>query len=275
VKEVKKILGERYGIAGKGGKNSDAAVPKVIVLGNPEWKPSLMGLVANTVAEEYGCPVYIWGRDGDGVLKGSCRSDGFTDLVALMQAVQDDSLKPIEGQTSDPVPAFIQFGGHAMSGGFAVAHAQVHTLQEKFDAAVDRLAKVDKGSPEILVDKELLLSDVNWGTWSAIEKLAPFGVGNPKPLFMFRNVAPRGVKLFGKEKNHLELAFEFGADDYFDKATKVNAIGFFCSPSDWRESLGRDIAPGEPITLIGTMEKSMFGGRKELRLRIVDIIKAN
>jgi single-stranded-DNA-specific exonuclease len=262
VKEVKKILQKRFG-AGK-----DAALPKVIVLGNPEWKPSLLGLVANTVAEEYNCPVYLWGRDGDGILKGSCRSDGYTDLVALMQAVQDDSTAKDTAE-----PAFIQFGGHAMSGGFAVAHAQVHTLQEKFDRAVERLAKVQKGLPEILVDKELGLADVNWTTWGVIEKLAPFGVGNPKPLFMFRNVSPSQVRQFGKEKNHLELIFENRAEDYFAKNMRVPAIGFFCAVSDWKENLGRDIAPDEPITLIATMEKSMFGGRKELRLRIIDIIK--
>ncbi|MEI6057389.1 MAG: single-stranded-DNA-specific exonuclease RecJ [bacterium] len=270
VKEVKKILTERYG-TGK-----DAHIPKVIVLGNPEWKPSLLGLVANTVAEEYNCPVYLWGRDGDGVLKGSCRSDGYTDLVALMQEVQDASLVPgaaIAGLAAAPVPAFIQFGGHAMSGGFAVAHAQVHTLQEQFDRAVDRLAKVQKGSPEILIDKELTLADVNWGTWSTIEKLAPFGVGNPKPLFMFRNVSPTQVKQFGKEKNHLELIFENRAEDYFANHMRVPAIGFFCTVADWKESLDRDVVPNEPVTLIATMEKSMFGGRKELRLRIVDIIK--
>lgn len=272
VKEVKKILHERFGVeaggvgtTGSGAKN--ALAPKVIVLGNPEWKPSLLGLVANNVAEEYNCPVYLWGRDGDGILKGSCRSDGYTDLVALMQAVQDAS--PASAQT------FIQFGGHAMSGGFAVAQPQVHTLQEKFDQAVERLAKVEKGSPEILVDKELALTDVNWTTWGVLEKLAPFGVGNPKPLFMFRNVSPRNVKLFGKEKNHLELMFESGAGDYFSNAVRVPAIGFFMTPADWKESLGRDIVPDEPITLIATIEKSMFAGRKELRLRIIDIIKAD
>ncbi len=262
VKEAKKIIHERFGAAGSHEKNADTHAPKVIVLGNPEWKPSLLGLVANTVAEEYSCPVYLWGRDGDGVLKGSCRSDGYTDLVALMQAVQDET------------PTFIQFGGHAMSGGFSVAHANVHDLQARFDAAVERLAKVKKGPPEILVDKELLLSDVNWGTWNMIEKLAPFGVGNPKPLFMFRNVSPRGVKQFGKEKNHLELVFEVGETNYFNTPSKIPAIGFFMTTSDWEESLGRDVVPNEPITLIATMEKSMFAGRKELRLRIVDIIKA-
>lgn len=161
-----------------------------------------------------------------------------------------------------------------MSGGFAVARSQVHTLQEKFDWAFERLAKVKKGAPEILVDKELLLTDVNWTTWGAIEKLAPFGVGNPKPLFMFRNVSPSQVRQFGKEKNHLELVFENRAEDYFVNRFRVPAIGFFMTADDWKDSLGRDIAPSEPITLIATMEKSMFGGRKELRLRIVDIIKA-
>jgi len=66
VKEVKKIIKERY-----------TENPRnVIVAGNPEWKPSLVGLVANICAEEFSKPVFLWGRDGDGVIKGSCRSGG-------------------------------------------------------------------------------------------------------------------------------------------------------------------------------------------------------
>ncbi|MFA6898308.1 MAG: DHH family phosphoesterase, partial [Candidatus Paceibacterota bacterium] len=65
VKEMKHAVAERYA-------NRDK---KVIVLGNPNWRPSLLGLAANTLAEEHSCPVFLWGRDGENVIKGSCRSD--------------------------------------------------------------------------------------------------------------------------------------------------------------------------------------------------------
>ena len=78
-KEVKRKLEERYG----------KDLPPVIVLGNPDWRPSLLGLVANTCTEEYDRPAFLWGRDGDNIIKGSCRSEGRTNVVELMRAVPE------------------------------------------------------------------------------------------------------------------------------------------------------------------------------------------
>ncbi len=86
---------------------------------------------------------------------------------------------------------------------------------------------------------------------------------------VFRNVAPNDVKLFGKEKNHLELSF----GDMFSHQP-VKAIGFFMTAESWEEKLGagRKLAANIPLSLVATFEKSMFRGRPELRLRIVDIL---
>lgn len=245
VKEVKHIIRERY----------DNAPVGAIVAGNPEWRPSLVGLAANTCAEEYRRPVFLWGRDGDGVIKGSCRSDGVTDLVELMRGT--------------PEGTFIQFGGHAQSGGFAVADDAIHTLEERINASFKKggggLSGEQGAVREIFVDAELPLDRVTWETYRSIEKLAPFGTGNPKPVFIFKDVAPTIVKTFGKTANHTELLFE-------QKNGKLSAIGFFKNPEHWKEELGRELKPGTPLTLVATFEKSMFRGRPELRLRIVDIV---
>ncbi len=245
VKEIKKIIKERWG------ESSGEAMPRVIFLGNPDWKPALLGLVANNFADEYNRPVYFWGRDGDGVIKGSCRSDGETDLVGLMQAVEDEYPK-----------TFIQFGGHAMSGGFSVSPENIHTVSQKMNDVFAKLQAEERVAPVILVDKELSLSDVTWAMHRNIDKLSPFGVGNPKPLFMFRSVVPESVSQFGKTKNHLKLKFK-----------NTEAIGFFMTAADWYEKLGGDVVAGTPITLIAHFEKSVFRGKTELRLRIVDIEK--
>jgi single-stranded-DNA-specific exonuclease len=57
---------------------------ELIVLGDPRWRPGLLGLTANSIMETYRCPVFLWGREGDGTLKGSCRSDGSVNVVELM-----------------------------------------------------------------------------------------------------------------------------------------------------------------------------------------------
>ena len=249
VDHLDKINNERKGIVAAMVKEAKSHLKNredsgVIVLGNPEWKPSLLGLVANTLAEEFVKPVFLWGRDGDGVIKGSCRSDGVTDLVGLMKNTPDTT--------------FLQFGGHAFSGGFSVDNKKIHTLGELLNTAFAQL-KSEKKVVEYLVDAELTLDRIDRETFKSIDLLSPFGVANEKPLFMFRNVTPTTIKSFGKEKNHLELIFTH-------KLRNISAISFFSTPEDW------GMKENVPLTLIAHIEKSMFRAREEIRLRIVDIL---
>jgi single-stranded-DNA-specific exonuclease len=237
VKEVKKHVIERYG----------AKPEKVIVIGNPEWRPSLLGLAANTCSEEYGTPVFLWGRDGDGVIKGSCRAAGTVHLLKLMQGV--------------PEGIFLQYGGHAESGGFSVSAQAIHNLERNLSEVFEKI-RGEKLEDIEHVDMELSPDDINYDTYRTIEKLAPYGTGNPKPVIMLRDIPLAGVKMFGKEGNHLEVSF------LKSSGRAVTAIGFFMSP----ENFPKKPEAGKVISLVGTMEKSMFRGRPELRLRIIDIL---
>ena len=238
VKEIKKHLIERA---------EHFAGQKVIVMGNPLWRPALLGLAANTIAEEYNKPVFLWGREEGKDIKGSCRSDGVTHLVKLMDNLKDH---------------FIEYGGHAFSGGFAVHAEKIHTFEDALHQSMITLGNEAAIAEPLYVEAKLQLEDVSWRVQEMIDRLAPFGKDNPKPLFMFENVSPTDVKLFGKTKDHLELTF------YTQNKKKVRAIGFFMKPEDF------EIVPkqGIPMTLIGTIEKSYFGGSQEIRLRVVDII---
>ncbi len=251
VKEVKKIIRER---------NADNP-RNVIVVGNPQWRPSLLGLVANSLAEEFNKPAFLWGRDGDGVIKGSCRSGGTVSVVDIMNKV--------------PAGVILQYGGHSASGGFAISNEKIHYLDDELNSAFDILQKDFSDSKANItpdyIDMEMRLDEVNWDTYGDIEKLAPFGTGNPKPLFIFKNIKIVAMKGFGKEKNHLQLTFKK------DNGQIVNAIGFFMKAEQFKvkdknTDEEREIKADDTIDLIATMEKSMFGGRVELRLRIVDIV---
>ena len=170
VKEVRKIMKERYAEGGDGER-------KVIVIGNPEWKPSLLGLVANSLVDDHSCPVFLWGRDGSNILKGSCRGDGQVGILDLMNEVE--------------AGIFIEYGGHNMSGGFSVIQEKVHLLEEKLQLAYEKVTKISR----ILLDEnkredmKLTFDEVTADNYRLIEKLAPYGTGNPKPLFLFENSA--------------------------------------------------------------------------------------
>jgi single-stranded-DNA-specific exonuclease len=220
----------------------------VLVFGNPEWKPSLLGLVANSFSDEHNRPTFFWGREGvngTSVIKGSCRSGDGTDVVELMEKVKD---------------ILLEYGGHKGAGGFSVSEENIHFLEDRLNEAYIKLKK-DKILEDILVDKKLSIDDVNWDTWQTIEKFAPFGFENPKPLFLFENIEIFNTKLFGKESNHLELKFKNG------KGKDVTAIAFFQNG----EKFSVPVKLGNKINLVATLEKSQFRNFPELRLRIVDI----
>src|SRR3989344_499182 len=231
VKEAKSRLAGRSEIA------------DVIVIGNPEWRPALLGLVANSLVEEYQRPTFVWGRSGDGTLKGSCRSYNGYDLFALMSATSD---------------VFVEFGGHTGAGGFSVTLESLTTLEERLSKA---LSSLEAGLPSTDISLlDINLNDIGENLWNMISQFAPFGMGNKKPIFKIPKAEIKSVKKFGKESNHLEVIFNSG-----DK--EVKAISFFSSP----DSYSPPLTPGASISLLANLEKSYFRNRPELRLRIVDI----
>ena len=250
VKEVKKTVHERHGA-------DSGAIPSVIVLGNPAWRPSLLGLAANSCAEEFDRPVFLWGRDGDNAIKGSCRSEGRTHVVELMRAV--------------PVGVFSQFGGHKHSGGFAVANESIHYLEQRLNEAAEKVrnskseipnkSEIQNSNDENIIDMELSIDQIDYNLFNDIDKLAPFGIGNPKPVFLFRNAVPQSVRIFGKGYDHIEIIFKKSGGQ------KIPAISFFGAGESWTKL----ISIGKPVDLIASVEKSMFKGRPELRLRVVDV----
>ena len=235
-KEVKAIIRERYADSPK----------EVIVMGNPKWKPTILGLVANALMNDHARPVFLWGRETGTVLKGSCRSDGSVDVTALMSEARE---------------YFHEYGGHALSGGFSVVQEKVHLLEDALNVAYHKV-KTAFVAPVVYADARLSVDEVTEQLYAEVERLSPFGVSNPKPIFLFESVLPNAVKNFGKQKNHLELSFKKQTGGV------VKAIGFFMAADDFKE-----LTSGKPFSLVATLEKSYFRNMPELRLRIVDIVE--
>ena len=236
MKETKKMLTHRE-------------LKSVIVIGNPTWRLGVLGIVASNICEEYARPVFVWGREESNCIKGSCRSDGSVNVVELMTSVREE--------------LFINAGGHELAGGFSISHDNIHTLEDELALAYEKVKHGGlRNGKELPIDASLSLDEVTWNTYGEVERLAPFGIGNHKPTFLFENIKIEGVRHFGKEKNHLGLDFKnSGGRD-------VSAIGFFMDGDSFP---GISVAESERITLVATLEKSLFRGRRELRLRIVEI----
>ncbi len=229
---------------------------EVIVVGNPDWRVGVLGLVAGKISDEYQKPVFVWGKDENDCIKGSCRSDGSVSVVELMIAARE---------------SFLDFGGHENAGGFTAQNDKIHFLEEALSANFKKM-KITSPQPSPYKGEggmQLSLSDVNMKNWREIDRMAPFGLGNPKPIFLFENVKIEKIKKFGKNGSgeHLEITFS-DPMSRFDLDIKIKAISFFSGLDSFKNTLSE----GLKINLLATFDLSRFRGREELRLRIEDII---
>jgi len=212
-------------------------LPEVIVAGNPDWQPSLVGLVANSVMEEFGRPAFIWGRDEKGVLKGSCRGNGSLDVVALMRVAEQ---------------SLLEYGGHERSGGFSVSHETIHTLEQVLNEARQHVTTT-AGDQVQTHDAELPLTDVTWRTYRLVQQLAPFGVDNPKPIFKICDAQMGEPEVFGKAKNHVATPLL-----HPEKNISIRAYRFFATPEM--------ITKTHATSISGNLEKAWRGRGVEVRL---------
>jgi single-stranded-DNA-specific exonuclease len=219
--------------------------PEVIVEGDPGWVMGVLGLTASRIMEKYHCPVFLWGQTSGGkelLVKGSARAEN-VNLVDLMNALPKDLL--------------LEFGGHARSAGFSLERDRVGEFKAELLKAF-RAVKRPEQEDVLWLDKELDLGEVDWDLLETVEKFRPFGAGNPPPLFLFRDLPVFNVKMFGNGGIHLRL-------DFKGKDGLISAIGFFMPNGDL------NIKQGDKIDLAASIERNIYNGNNELRLRIVDL----
>lgn len=215
----------------------------VIAYGNPNWQPSLMGLVCSKIADEHLKPVFLWGR-GDGTeLKGSCRSYGDVNVHELLHKLGDDF--------------FDQYGGHEAAGGFVIKADKVALLE---DTLAEHMGDVEKNEQTYLCDMNISVNEITPSLVDSIQKLEPYGMANPKPLFVIEGVVD-DFRNFGSAQNHFEISF------IRDTGEKIRAIVFFKTNESFK-----NISQGENIKIVGHIENNFFAGRNTLQIKLVDIL---
>ncbi|MBI5405610.1 single-stranded-DNA-specific exonuclease RecJ [Candidatus Kaiserbacteria bacterium] len=226
-------------------------IRSVIALGDPEWRPALLGLVANTIAEEYERPVFLWGREWSMSLKGSVRSGGATHILELMQAAEN---------------VFAQFGGHRAAGGFTVQDTEVFFLEDRLVEAYARITAGEK-SVDVLAERAdavLVPEEVTLSFLAKIERLSPFGMDNPKPVFLLRDVFVREISRFGKAEEHLKLKI-----DSREGNRSIDVVTFFVKGPVARTA--QELAQGSRAHILAHLERDTFSRGNPVRLRLLDI----
>jgi single-stranded-DNA-specific exonuclease len=145
----------------------DVGAHNVLVVGGDGWHRGVIGIVASKLVDAYHKPAIVLSFDGDEV-HGSCRSIPAFDMLGGLEACAD---------------VLGRFGGHRQAAGLSLSRADVAEFRRRINAWADVRLEPDDLVPRLRIDSVLRLPAVAGDVIAGIEALAPFGLGNPRPVF--------------------------------------------------------------------------------------------
>ena len=163
----------------------------VIVVAGDGWHRGVIGIVASKLVEAFHRPAIVLSVEGD-VAYGSCRSIPRFDMLAALERC---------------APLFVRFGGHRQAAGLTMEAARIRPLRSAVNDVADETLGPEDFMPRLPIDGDLAFAGITGGVASGIASLAPFGAGNPRPVFAARGVeiidGPRRLK-----ERHLKMALK-------------------------------------------------------------------
>jgi len=217
-----------------------------LVLAEREWHPGVIGIVAGRLAEKFGRPVALIALDKLGVKPGggSARSGCGVNLHAALAACSEH---------------LNTHGGHAAAAGLTIDEAKIDQFRADFCEYIAEETSVAERTAELQIDAETSLSQLTLATIHQIQRLAPFGSGNPRPLFCTTGVTLAAEpKRMGGGERHLSVQLNHCG-------TKIRAVAF--GQGDWADELAQ---VKDPFDIAYRPVINAFRGRQTVELHLVD-----
>jgi len=218
---------------------------KSTVVYQENWHKGVVGIVASRLIETHYRPTIVL-TENNGMLAGSARSvKGFDIYNAI-------------GSCSEYIE---QFGGHKYAAGLTLKKEKLAGFTAKFEEVVSATIQEEMLNPQISIDAELTISEINPKLFRILKQMAPFGPGNMSPIFMTQQVIDRGYgRKIGQEQTHLKL-------NVGDKEPTqyLDCIGF--GMADKFEL----IKEGQQFDIAYAIEENVWNGNVNLQLRLKDI----
>ena len=214
-----------------------------LVAGRAGWHAGAIGIAASRLCSKYHRPAIVvaFGEDGHG--RGSGRSIEELDIVEVLHKCAD---------------LLVSFGGHKLAAGLVVEQAKFDEFRKRFNGlCAERLKGIDL-APVQRIDAWVGLGEADVRLLEALDKLKPYGAGNPSPVLAASNVSIVGQPRILKEK-HLKLTVASGG-------TQLSAIGF--------NMADREIPDG-PLDIAFHLEENTYMGRSSLQLNLKDFRPRN
>jgi single-stranded-DNA-specific exonuclease len=202
------------------------------------YEHGVVGLVASKLKDEFYRPAVVLAPRKDHWVASARSIDGFS----IVEAIRD-----LKGLIGD-------HGGHRMAAGFSVRQEKIEEVKERLIAKANQRLNKTKLTPKLAVEAEVTLADLNLTLYQEIAQFAPFGMANPEPIFVCRQVKVSQLKKVGSDNQHLKM-----------KVGDFNAIAF--GQGDLLSALSQT----KPVDLAFSLTLNHWQGHQFLELKIKDI----
>ena len=217
---------------------------KLLFVSDVSYNQGVIGLVAGRLVEQYYRPAIVLAV-GDEFSKASARSvAGFNIIEAIRKAAD----------------LLVDAGGHPMAAGFTVETKNLEALKERLESLGEKELSEDTLTRKLRVDADVPLVVASEELWKAIQQLQPFGVGNPEPVLVSRNVIIKDARLVGATKKHIKLTI-------VDSVTRKQYDGIGFSMAEYFSLLQTET----PVDIAYTVDMNEWNGKKKLQFKVKDI----
>ena len=223
------------------------ALPPFLLVADPELTPGVAGLVAGRLVEEFHRPAVALADLDDGTCIASGRSIPGFNLANAFNACAD---------------LLLRYGGHAQAGGFALAAANIPQLEQRLTALAGELLTDADLQPILAIDAAIPLSALTPDLQTWLNRLEPFGVGNPQPRFLTPNLQVANLRTMGDRGQHLRFQVRQARHYYTALA--------FNQADEWLEPLTALSNRAAPIDLVYSLNLDTWQGEKRLNLLAAD-----
>ncbi|HEY4551507.1 MAG TPA: single-stranded-DNA-specific exonuclease RecJ [Bacillus sp. (in: firmicutes)] len=215
-----------------------------LVIGKEGWNPGVIGIVASRLVEKFYRPTIVLSFDQEkGIAKGSARSIPGFDLFKNLSTCRD--LLP-------------HFGGHTMAAGMTLNITDVDELRQRLNQLAQEQLSEENLIPITHIDTEISLQDIHIEAIEEMNKLAPYGMDNPKPKVLIKEVNIESIRKIGSEQNHLKLILEHNG-------TSLDGVGFGLG------SVCDHISPVSKVSVIGELSINEWNNRKKPQIFLQDL----
>jgi single-stranded-DNA-specific exonuclease len=208
-----------------------------------DWHKGVIGIVASRLIETYYRPTLVFTKSGD-KLAASARSVSGFDVYNALEKCSE----------------FIeQFGGHKYAAGLPLDEKDFENFKNKFEQVVSESIDPKLLQPKLAINMEIDLADITPKFYRILKQFAPFGPGNPTPVFLTQNLTETGYgKCVGDDKSHLRITVKQGISQYV-------CIGFGMGD---KKSIA---CSGKPFKAAYVIDENEWQGNVSLQLRLKDI----